>query len=101
LQPVKNEGAAVYSPSVNALPMVPRQMPAPMRTRVRAGEVLVLMSDGIGDALGAGTGEVGRFLAEVWREPPSPMNFAAQAEFARKSFDDDRTAIAFWPVNRA
>jgi serine/threonine protein phosphatase PrpC len=100
LQPVKNEGAAVYSPSVIALPMLPPQPPPLMRTRVRPGEVLVLMSDGIGDALGAGAGDVGRFLAEVWHRPPAPLDFAAQAEFARKSFDDDRTAVAFWPLPR-
>ena len=101
LQAVKNEGAEVYSPAVTALPTVPAQLPLPVRTTVRPGEVLVLMSDGIGDALGAGTGEVGRFLADVWRTPPAPLQFAAQAEFARKSFDDDRTAVAFWPQTPA
>jgi len=61
-------------------------------------DVSASMSDGIGDALGSGTGEVGEFLAKVWRRPPSPLAFAAQAEFSRKSFDDDRTALVFWPV---
>lgn len=98
LQEVKNQGAEVYSPAVTALPALPALPPSPVRTSLRPGEVLVLMSDGIGDALGAGTGEVGRFLADVWRTPPAPLQFAAQAEFARKSFDDDRTAVAFWPV---
>lgn len=97
LQAVKNEGADVYSPAVAALPMLPPQPPLPMRTSVYPAEVLVLMSDGIGDALGSGTGDVGRFLADVWRTPPAPLQFAAQVEFARKSFDDDRTAVAFWP----
>lgn len=101
LQPVKNEGAEVYSPSVTALPMLPPRPPQPIRTRVHPGEALVLMSDGIGDPLGSGTGEVGRFLAEVWRTPPAALDFAAQIEFARKSFDDDRTAIAFWPSARS
>jgi hypothetical protein len=100
LQPVKNEGATLYSPSVHAMPTAPPELALPMRTVVRPGEVLVLMSDGIGDALGAGTGEVGAFLAEVWQRPPAPIAFAAQADFARKSFDDDRTAIAFWPQPR-
>jgi hypothetical protein len=101
LQAVKNEGADVYSPAVTALPMLPPQPPLPVRTRLLPGEVLVLMSDGIGDALGAGTGDVGRFLADVWRTPPVPLQFAAQVEFARKSFDDDRTAVAFWPPARS
>jgi hypothetical protein len=99
LQPVKNEGAALYSPSVCALPMAPPQSALPMRTIVHAGEALVLMSDGIGDALGAGGGEVGQFLRDVWLRPPAPLAFAAQAEFARRSFDDDRTAVAFWPAS--
>jgi hypothetical protein len=88
----------MYSASVSALPVSPPELSLPMHTTVHPGEALVLVSDGIGDALGAGTGEVGEFLAKVWRRPPSPLAFAAQAEFARKSFDDDRTALAFWPV---
>jgi serine/threonine protein phosphatase PrpC len=99
-QAVKNEGAELYSPAVTALPLLPAQPPQPVRTHVMPGDTLVLVSDGIGDALGAGTGEVGRFLTGVWRTPPAPLDFAAQVEFARKSFDDDRTAIAFWPSKR-
>ena len=38
----------------------------------------------------------GRFLAEVWATPPSVLQFGAQVDFARKSFDDDRTAVAVW-----
>lgn len=101
LQPVKNEGATLYSSSVSALPASSPAQAVPMRTVVHPGEALVLMSDGVGDALGAGAGEVGHFLAEVWQRPPSPLAFAAQTEFARKSFDDDRTVIAFWPTNQA
>jgi hypothetical protein len=101
LQPVKNEGATLYSSSVSALPASSPAQAVPMRTLVHPGEALVLMSDGVGDALGAGTGEVGRFLADVWQLPPSPLAFAAQTEFARKSFDDDRTVIAFWPTSQA
>lgn len=101
LQPVKNEGATLYSSSVSALPASSPAQAVPMRTLVHPGEALVLMSDGVGDALGAGTGEVGRFLADVWQRPPSPLAFAAQTEFARKSFDDDRTVLAFWPTSQA
>jgi hypothetical protein len=60
------------------------------------------MTDGIGDPLAAGTGEVGRFLTGVWSTPPaSGLEFAAHVGFARRSFDDDRTAVAFWPVATA
>lgn len=96
---VKNDGAELHSSSVHALPLVPAVDPAPVRTTVAAGEVLVLMTDGIGDPLGHGSGAVGRFLADVWSTPPvSGLEFAAHVGFARKSFDDDRTAVAFWPV---
>lgn len=96
---VKNDGAELYSGSVRALPLPPPADPAVVRTTVAPGEALVLMTDGVGDPLGHGTGEVGRFLAGRWATPPaSGLEFAAQVGFVRKSFDDDRTAVAFWPV---
>lgn len=99
---VKNDGADLHSSSVHALPLPPAVDPKPVRTTVAAGEALVLMTDGIGDPLGHGTGAVGRFLADVWSGPPaSGLEFAAHVGFARKSFDDDRTAVAFWPTSRA
>ncbi|NGY58094.1 protein phosphatase 2C domain-containing protein [Lentzea sp. NEAU-D13] len=98
---VKNDGAEVFSASVHALPLPPATDPVPVRTTIRAGEALVLMTDGIGDPLGQGTGPVGRFLADVWARPPaSGVEFAAQIGFARKSFDDDRTVVAVWPVSQ-
>ncbi|WP_086668807.1 protein phosphatase 2C domain-containing protein [Lentzea kentuckyensis] len=98
---VKNEGAEVYSASVQALPLPPAADPVPVRTTIRAGEALVLMTDGVGDPLGQGTGPVGRFLADAWTRPPaSGVEFAAQIGFARKSFDDDRTVVAVWPVSQ-
>jgi serine/threonine protein phosphatase PrpC len=99
-QPIKNEDEELYSPSVQALPLVPETPAIAVRTCVRPGQALVLMTDGVGDPLGDGTGEVGRFLAEAWREPPADLEFAAQAGFSRKSFDDDRTVVALWPVVR-
>lgn len=98
---VKNEGADVFSATVQALPLPPTTDPVAVRTTIRAGEALVLMTDGIGDPLGQGTGPVGRFLADVWARPPaSGVEFAAQIGFARKSFDDDRTVVAVWPVSQ-
>lgn len=63
-----------------------------------AGSALVLMSDGVGDPLGGGTGDVGRALAASWATPPHPIEFLAQVDFGRKTFDDDRAAVAVWPV---
>jgi hypothetical protein len=99
-QPVKNEGAELHSSSVFALPMVPAAVPTCVRSYVRPGEAFVLMTDGVGDPLGGGGGEVGAFLAEVWREPPGDLDFAAQVGFSRRTYDDDRTAFAIWPVGR-
>jgi hypothetical protein len=58
--------------------------------------LVVVASDGLGDTLGAGTGEVGEYLASSWDTPPNPLEFARTLRFARKSFDDDRTAVAAW-----
>jgi hypothetical protein len=95
---VKNEGAMIAESATSGLPFVPDEPPEVITSLVAPGEVLVLMSDGIGDPLGAGRGEVGATLADAWATPPNPIHFAAQVDFGRKSFDDDRTAIAIWPV---
>jgi serine/threonine protein phosphatase PrpC len=96
LQAVKNAGSTVASASTAAVPALPRTFAPPVVTELHPGEVLVLMSDGVGDPLGGGTGDVGRFLAGAWRTPPSPLNFAAQVGFRRRSYDDDRTVLAVW-----
>jgi serine/threonine protein phosphatase PrpC len=95
---VKNAGAVVATSGTRALPQVPTPPLEVQQTGIRAGDALVLMTDGVGDPLGNGEGDVGRFLADVWRTPPDPVSFAAQVGFARRSFDDDRTAVAVWPV---
>ncbi len=101
-KPVKNAGAAIASSGTAAIPVLPATLDAPVRTTVRPGEALVLVSDGVGDALGAGCGDVANFLAEVWAwSPRTSLEFAAHVGFARKSFDDDRTAVALWPTATA
>ncbi|MDX8049634.1 protein phosphatase 2C domain-containing protein [Lentzea sp. BCCO 10_0798] len=101
LQPVKNEGSVIASSATDAIPLVPHELPAAVKTSIAPGEALVLMTDGVGDALGAGSGEVGQFLAASWREPPEALTFASQANFARRTYDDDRTVVAVWPVRRS
>jgi hypothetical protein len=98
LQEVKNAGSVVASSATMALPGLPPRLPSPVATALCPGEVLVLMSDGVGDPLGGGTGEVGAALADAWREPPDPFTFTAQVGFQRRSYDDDRTVLAVWPV---
>lgn len=97
-QPIKNDGAMIATSATSALPMVPAELGPPRQITVGPGDALVLVSDGIGDPLGDGTGDVGAFLASVWRRPPAALEFAAQVDFARKSYDDDRTAIVLWPL---
>jgi hypothetical protein len=98
LQAIKNAGAEVYSSSVTALPLLPRVPPPVIRARVEPGQVLALMTDGVGDPLDDGAGSVGQFLADRWRMPPSGLEFAAQVDFRRSSYDDDRTVVALWPL---
>jgi hypothetical protein len=92
---VKNEGAEIASSAVSPLPR--RAVVRPEVRYLRGGDVLTVITDGIGDPLGSGQGVVGRFLAEMWREPPDLLAFAQHAAFYRKSFADDRTAVVIWP----
>lgn len=96
LTAVKNEGKLIASSQTPALPMVPSEPLVPVATALAPDDVLVLMTDGIGDALLDGTGPVGRFLAANWRTPPVALGFAAQVDFLRQTHDDDRTAVAVW-----
>lgn len=100
-QPVKNEGAIVASSQTRGIPVVPEQAPPAVRTQLGSEDALLLITDGIGDPLGNGKGPVGAFLAQMWRHPPQPLEFAAHVDFARRSHDDDRTAIAIWSTSRA
>jgi serine/threonine protein phosphatase PrpC len=96
--PVKNQGAAVASSATDALPYLPARLPEVVRTRLAPTDALLLVTDGVADPLDDGTGTVGAFLAENWRCPPEPLAFAAHVDFARRSHDDDRTAVALWPA---
>lgn len=64
------------------------------------GDALFLMTDGVADPLGTGNGEVGEALASWWASPPDRFSFAAQVDFARRSFDDDRTVIGVWAARQ-
>jgi serine/threonine protein phosphatase PrpC len=80
-----------------ALPYLPEAPGSAVQARLTPGSAFLIASDGIGDPLGDAASDVGTFLAEVWRDPPPPLSFAAQVSFARRGFDDDRTAVAVWP----
>lgn len=95
---VKNAGNVIAESATACLPLVPEADPVPVQTTLGEGAALVLMTDGVGDPLGSGGGEVGRELARLWARPPHPLEFAAQVAFGRKTFDDDRGAIGVWLV---
>lgn len=91
---VKNEHAEIASSSVRPLPG--RYEVAPVIDVLDPGEALVVITDGVGDPLGAGTSSVGRFLGRSWAEPPDVLEFAHQVGFVRRTFVDDRTAMVAW-----
>ncbi|MCC3779372.1 protein phosphatase 2C domain-containing protein [Streptomyces sp. UNOB3_S3] len=93
-----SDGDVVVSNAVNPLPRVPAEV-LPQRFSVTRGEVLLVGTDGFGDPLGDGQGQVGqlfdRFLSRSsW---PSPLEFAHVLDFSRETFDDDRTLLAIRP----
>jgi len=93
---VKNDGEAIASSAVLALPLLPAGPILPCRTELAADEALFVVTDGIGDPLGDGSGDVGAALATAWRSPPNRYEFAAQVDFGRRSHTDDRTVVGVW-----
>lgn len=91
---VKNEGAEIASSAVSPLPRTTAV--EPIVGFLAPGQALAVITDGIGDPLGSGTGVVGRFLATRWATVPDPIAFANDISFYRKSFVDDRTAVLVW-----
>lgn len=88
----------ISSSAVVGLPRVPSSVDATVVT-IDPDEVLLLGTDGFGDPLGSGGGEVGRLFAETLGggRVPSMIEFAHKLDFLRETFDDDRTLVAVWP----
>jgi hypothetical protein len=96
---VKNAGREVATSAVAALPHLPvdgSRLPV-FQHRVRSDAAVFVMTDGVGDPLGDGRGEVGEALEEAWSRPPNLYRFVEQVAFGRKSYDDDRTVVGIWP----
>jgi Protein phosphatase 2C len=91
---IKNEGKEIFSGSVRSLPNQVRVHVNPFYLPV--GNAFVVMTDGLGDPLGAARGTVGAFLRKHWRTPPDPLAFAQHLSFYKKTFTDDRTAVMVW-----
>jgi serine/threonine protein phosphatase PrpC len=92
---VDADGTDMRSPATAALPSV---APRPESTRVEIGpgDVLVLVTDGVGDPLRDGPGTVGPGLAAGLAEAPHPLALAALIDFSRQGCHDDRTLAAIW-----
>ncbi len=90
--------SGLSSSAVSGLPRVPTEVVARFG-RVGPGEILLLGTDGFGDPLGRGDGEVGALFRSVLEgRVPSLIEFAHAVDFSRETFDDDRTLVAVWPV---
>jgi Protein phosphatase 2C len=99
LRPKTAEGAELVVSAVSALP----SRSGPMTTdavTLEPGQVLLLGTDGFGDPLGDGTGQVGRLFAAELSTPPRPLRFAHLLDFSRETFDDDRALVAVWGQGR-
>jgi len=88
----------LFSPSVAALPWLPSSIEL-LELLIDPTDTIVVLSDGIGDALGDGSSLVADLLKSELRSPPPPLQVARIADFSRATFADDRTLIAVWPSN--
>ncbi|MFI9328083.1 protein phosphatase 2C domain-containing protein [Kitasatospora sp. NPDC052868] len=86
----------LVSSSVEPLPGVPTRI-RPMEFYLDPGSVVLIGTDGFGDPVGNGRGEVARLFVQGLRRPVPPLGFAHLLDFSRETFDDDRTLIALWP----
>ncbi|WP_139278868.1 protein phosphatase 2C domain-containing protein [Rhodococcus ruber] len=84
----------------SALPLRDRTSVRPGQFTLLEGQLLLACTDGVGDAFGAGDGEVARTLKRSWMKPPTALNFAAQVSFGRRRLLDDRTGVALWAPTR-
>ncbi|MHC0431291.1 protein phosphatase 2C domain-containing protein [Streptomyces sp. O3] len=86
----------LVSNEVAPLPHVPERLEA-TGTSLPLDQVLLVGTDGFGDPLGDGDGQVGALFAGQLGVPPTPLWFAHLLDFSRETFDDDRSLLAVWP----
>jgi serine/threonine protein phosphatase PrpC len=92
---VDPDGADMRSPTTAALPSMTVR-PESVSVELAPGDVLVLVTDGLGDPLRDGPGTVGPGLADGLGEPPHPLVLAGLVDFSRQGCHDDRTLAAVW-----
>lgn len=90
----KNRADGITSTSVRPLPGSAE--PDVHEIRITEGEGIMLVSDGISDPLGDGSGDLGVALGLAWATPPPIEQFLVTTNFLRRSYDDDRTAVGVW-----
>ncbi|NUR25028.1 MAG: hypothetical protein HOV83_04125 [Catenulispora sp.] len=89
--------ADLVSNAVVPLPHLPEHVEH-TGTRLSPDSVLLIGTDGFGDPLGDGDGQVGALFARHLAVPPTPLRLAHVLDFSRETFDDDRTLVAVWPA---
>jgi hypothetical protein len=97
----KHDGTGAVVPStVLALPPMPETFTT-VDLVLTPSAVLVVGTDGFGDPLGRGDGQVGALFADLLAVPPPPLALAHTLDFSRETFDDDRTVVALWATGRS
>lgn len=99
LQQKNDPDAQIISSAVSPLPRLPDKI-TPTEYRLPPDAVLLLGTDGFGDPLGDGDGQVGHLFAEHLRAPLPARGLAHLLDFSRDTFDDDRTLLAIWQKAR-
>ncbi|NUR88451.1 MAG: hypothetical protein HOY71_30550 [Nonomuraea sp.] len=94
------EEDGLVATGVTALPRLPDPLDQ-WYGRLHRGHVLLVGTDGFGDPLGDGDGQVGAMFADNLAVPPTPLRLAHLLDFSRETFDDDRTLLALWPRSEA
>jgi serine/threonine protein phosphatase PrpC len=66
--------------------------------RLADGDVLSIMSDGVGNYVRVGDKQtlLGNYLARQWRRPVGLATYVSDVAFDLKSADDDRTVVTVW-----
>ena len=98
LETEATKDGAVLDLATVALPCPPGE-PIPSRVRqlnLGPDDVLVVMTDGIGQSLASGQTEVGSWLAGRLRRPMLAHDWIDTLMFDRAGEDDDRTMVAVW-----
>lgn len=93
---IEIDGGTLTRNSTSALPLTNPNVIRAAPIVVNPRQLLIVTTDGVSDAFVGGRGQVAIELGREWSEPPSPINFAAQVGYGRRTHTDDRTCVALW-----